>query len=186
MPSVRTTLLASAAGSTTANALITGAAYAQLEEWAEKIAAQDRQALLNGQPLEPIDRPIDPQHSGLSNNLWWKVALPVFLVPTLLVATGSGITTALASDYPLQGFITFFLFGTVAAVVCLPIALIVGFLIWSARHGQIKGAKIRYAVQEEMTTIWELREDARRQIAQGTKPVTYLEAIGIDPQGYQV
>lgn len=183
--SYRNTLLATAGISALAAGAVTASKYAELEEWGEAIAQLDRQALLNHQPMPVIDRPADPQHSGLKNSLWWKVALAILIIPTALFGIMCGVVIGASEGNVFQGIFGAGLFGAVALLATGPLALIAGFIIWSLKRNKITQAKIDYAIQEECVAIWNLREDARRQLAQGSKPVAYLEAIGIDPQSYQ-
>lgn len=186
MPSFRTTLLASAGAGAALTGIAAGARYAELDEWADGIAALDRQALFNRQPLPAIDRPADPQYSGVRNNLWWKIALPIAIIPPILIGLTLGIITTFASEFPAQGLIAAFMGTIVAAVVCVPIALGVAVISALWRNGQIKGHKIAYDIQAQKVAIWEYREESRHQLAAGIKPVEYLEAIGIEPQSFQL
>lgn len=158
------------------------AKWAEVDNWAEELAAADRHQLLNGQPLPAIQEPPQPPPPNLpTTKTWLLIPLAVWLVPAALIAIiiGAGLS---AGETPaaaaLGGAFTF----VVASIPTLALAVIIGLILKAARMRRAQRATLEHQVRAAYHDVWALREDARHQLASGAKPVRYLEAIGLDPQ----
>lgn len=182
-------LLTTAAWSSLGGAVIGGnllakdqATWAEVDAWAEDLAANDRNCLVNGRPLPEIPEIPQPSTPSLSTSrTWLLIPLAIWFAPAALIAVvvGAGLSTGeTLAAATLGGVFTFI----VASIPTLFVAVIIGIVLKTAQMRQKQRTIREHRVQAAYHDVWALREDARHQIANGTKPVRYLEAIGLDPQ----
>ncbi|WP_061712901.1 hypothetical protein [Kocuria palustris] len=158
------------------------ARWNEVDAWAEEIAAADRHHLLNRQPLPEMPEPPHPASPQLMTSpTWLLIPLAVWLIPALLVAVAVGavMTTREALGPSIAGAALAFV---IASIPALLVAVLVGALVNTYRVRKNQQARLGQEILGARHGVWALREDARQELARGIKPVTYLEAIGLDPQ----
>lgn len=158
------------------------AKWAEVDSWAEELAAEDRHQLLNGRVLPVTPEPPQPLPPDLpTTKTWLLIPLAVWLVPAALIAIviGAGLATGETPAAAVLGGVVTFI---AASIPTLLLAVIVGLVLKTARMRRAQRATLEHQIQAAYHDVWALREDARRQLANGSKPVRYLEAIGLDPQ----
>ena len=158
------------------------AKWAEVDNWAEELAAADRHQLLNGQPLPAIQEPPQPPPPNLpTTKTWLLIPLAVWLVPAALIAIVIGASLA-AGETPAAAALGGVFAFIVASIPTLLLAVIVGLILKTARMRRAQRALLEHQIQAAYHDVWALREDARHQLTNSSKPGRYLEAIGLNPQ----
>lgn len=160
------------------------ARYDEVNEWSDDMAALDRHQLINHQPLPPLEEPPLPAEPALrTGRQWLLIPLGVWIIPAGLAGLIVATTVTASSNVGAGAFAGVIAF-VVVSVLALPAAVLVGSLINLHRVRSNQKLKTEHAVRTLRHDIWLFREQARQELAQGVRPVAYLEAIGLDPQRF--
>ena len=162
--------------------------YAAVDDYAEAFAAADRECLLNGMSLPPLEEPPHPELriSRLWQHAWWVTGVGVLVLVPLLAALIGALIAGASEAGSGQAFSGFMFGGFMAIVPAVVLAVVAAGVLASVGSVVKRNRRVQYDVMARIHELWVIREEARSALGRGFKPASYLEAIGIDPQYFNV